>query len=130
VLLREERQRQYLDSRLTAKQGTVAGLGGGRAIAWKATVASVDGTGGGAVLVLVRVLVPVDLLEDQRHQGLESRLTTKRLGGTVVVVVVGRAIAWKTTNASWNVTFGAVDGFVGVFVESLAVLRPVDLLLE
>ena len=31
-------------SRLTTKQGTVAVLGGGRAIAWKATDASMDDT--------------------------------------------------------------------------------------
>jgi len=82
------------------------------------------------VLAVLAGCIPVNLLEEQqqRQRGLDSRLTTKHVG--VAVVVVGRAIAWKTTNASWNVTFGAVDGFVGVFVESLAVLRPVDLLLE
>jgi len=67
----EERQQLGLDWRLTTKHvgGTVGvvGGGGGGAIAWKATVASVDGTGGGAVLVLVRVLVPVNLLEERQQ---------------------------------------------------------------
>jgi len=88
----------------------------------------VDGTGGGAVLVLIRVLVPVDLLEERRHRGLESRLATKHIGGTVVVVVVvvvvvGRAIALKATDASMDDTVDdTVDGIFDVGVLAVLVL--------
>jgi len=62
----------------------------GRAIAWKATDASLDDTVDGivGVRVVLVVRVRVNLVEERQQQGLDWRLTTKHVGGTVVVVVV------------------------------------------
>jgi len=84
----------------------------------------VDGIFGGVVdvlvvLVLVLVLVLVDLLEERRHRGRESRLTTKHgivdgLGGGR-----GRTRAWKATAAALD---DMVDGIFGGVVDGFAVL--------
>ena len=71
VLLGLEEQRQRsLDGRLTTKHGIVAGLGGSRVIAWRATVAAGDetmdegfGVLGNALAVLVVLLVLLGLEE-------------------------------------------------------------------
>jgi len=120
----EERRQLGLDWRLTTKHdgGTVdvavVVVGGGRAIALKATDASVDDTVDdtvdGIFDVVLAVLV-VRVVEERRQLGLDWRLTTKHDGGTVVVAVVavdgGRAIALKATNASVDDT---VDGIFDV----------------
>jgi len=86
--LEERRQRwQGLDSRLTTKHGSAAvvvALGVERTIAWKATDVSLDDTVDG-----IFIRVPVNLWEEQRQRGLDSRLTTKRV---VVAVVVGLVV--------------------------------------
>jgi len=83
TLLWEERQRG-LDSRLTTKHGIVAGLGGSRAISWKAIVASVDDTVDGifGVLEVARAVLVNLLVKKQVAQVIvvfrqEWRLTTK-----------------------------------------------------
>jgi len=84
------RRRQWLGSRLTTKHGggTVVVVVG-RAIALKATDASLDDTVDGIFDVVLAVLVLVVLVVEERpHQGLDSRLTAKHVGGTVVAVVV------------------------------------------
>jgi len=121
--------------RLTTKRvnGTIVVVGVvGRAIALKATGAlvddTVDDTGAGIFNVGVLAVLVLDVLlvvEERQQRGLDWRLTTKHVGGAVVVVVVvdgrggGRAIALKATDASLDDT---VDGMVGVMVEVLAVL--------
>jgi len=100
--------------RVTAKHGAFAGLVVGRPIACcKALDASLDDTVDRmfvrAVLVLVRGLG--DLPEERRHQGRDSRLTTKR---GVVAVVVGLV----------------VDTVVGDVCDSLVVRRCRDSLLQ
>jgi len=57
----------------------------------KATDASVDDTVDGIFnvgVLAVRVLVVLLVVEERRHRGLDLRLTTKHVGGTVVAVVV------------------------------------------
>jgi len=102
VLVGEELRQLGLDWRLTTKHGdgTVV-VGGGRAIALKATDASDTGDDTGDGIFVVSVLaVRVGLRVGERRQlGLEWRFTTKHGGGTGVVVV-GRAIALKATDAS------------------------------
>jgi len=109
--------------RLTAKHGGVDGLGDGRAIAWNATDASLDDTVDDTVdgifdvgVLAVRVLGVLVVVE-RRQRGLDWGLTTKHVGGTVVVVVDscggGRAIAWKAIDASLDDT---VDDTVAVDV--------------
>jgi len=74
-------------------------------MAWKATDASladmVDGIFDGVVVDVLAVLVGRRRRGLQRRppQGLDSRFTTKHVGGTVVVVGGGRAIAWEATDA-------------------------------
>jgi len=53
------------------------------------------------------------VVEERRHRGLDLRLTTKHVGGTVVAVVVGvgRVIALKATDAPLDDT---VDGIFDV----------------
>jgi len=53
------------------------------------------------------------------------RSTTKHVGGAVVVVVVGRAIAWNAIDASLD---DMVDGISGVRVGGLAGRYRVSLL--
>jgi len=94
----EERRQQGLDWRLTTKHvgGTVVvGGGAGRAIALKATNASVDDAGDDTVdgiFDVVLAVLGVRVVEERRQLGLDWRLTAKPVGGTVLVVV-GRAIA-------------------------------------
>jgi len=105
------------DSRCTAKHSFA--VVAGRAIALKAMDESLDDTvcegGGGVCDALVVWLSRFTLLWEERQRGLDSRLTTKHVGvpAVVVGVVVGRAIACKATDASWNdtvVDFGGVRG--------------------
>ena len=125
----EERRQLGLDWRLTTKHGggtvdvTVGVFGGGRAIAWKATDASVDDAVDGIFDVVLAVLVV--LVEELRQLGLDWRLTTKHDGGTVVVVGGGggRAIALKATDASVDDT-----GDDTVFVLGVAVNLQSNLL--
>jgi len=71
------------------------------------------------VRVVLAVRVHVDLVEERQQRGLDWRLATKHVGGTVVVVVgVGRAIALKATDASVDDT---VDVTVDVSVLFLVV---------
>jgi len=103
----EERRQRGLDWRLTTKHGIVAGLGGSRAIAWRATVVAGDDTIDeifgvlGDVLAglfdVVLAVLGVLVVEEQRQLGLDS---TEHGGGAVVVVIVGCAIAWNATDAS------------------------------
>jgi len=110
---------------LTTKHvgGTVVAVvvGAGRAIALKATDASVDDTGDGifdvgvlAVLVLVVLLV----VEERRQRGLDWRLTTKNVSCTDVGVG-GCAIALEATDASVD---GTMDEIFGVLGDTFAVL--------
>jgi len=78
------------------------------------------------VRVVLAVRVHVDLVEERQQRGLDWRLATKHVGGTVVVVV-GRAIAWKATDASLDDT---VDEIFGVRVGVLAVCVLVDLVVR
>jgi len=96
----------------------------GRAIAREATDASLDDTVN--VIFELRVLVVgrycVSLLREKRlfleeRRGCDVRLTAKH-GAVAVLVVVVRAIAWKTAYALLDDT---VDGVFGV-VNVLAVL--------
>jgi len=91
--------------RSTAKHGIVAGLGGGHAIAWKATVASVNdtvdeifGVLGDALAVLVNLLVEERVARVIVVFWWEWRSTTKY--GGVDGLGGGRAIAWKATGVS------------------------------
>ena len=88
-------------------------VGAGCAIAWQATDASVDDTVDGICDVVLAVLV-VLVVEERQQLGLDWRLTTKHVDGTVVVVVVGVGctIALKATDAS-------VDDTVDVNVDVL-----------
>ena len=94
--------------RVTAKLGAVAVLVG-RAIALKATNASVDDTGDDTMdgifdVGVLAVLVVLLVVKERRQLGLDWRLTTKHGEVTVVVAVVvgdgGCAIALKATDAS------------------------------
>jgi len=117
-----------LDSRLTTNHGVVAVLVGGRAIAWKATDASLDDTvvGVGGILgdALVVLVGCVDLLLDERVAwvivvfmlvGCDLRLTTKH-GCCVVVFVVVCVVAWKATNAALDDTVFGGGGVCDVLV--------------
>jgi len=123
--------------RLNAKHGAVAvAVVIVRAISWKAIDASLDDTVDGvfgvvdvlAVLVLVCVLGLVlgKRLEEQRRQGLDSRLTTKHVG-VAIVLVVGRAIAWKATGASLDFIvcggFGVLGNVLAVVSSAVSVWR-------
>jgi len=136
VLVVEERRQLGLDWRLTTKHGggtvvvvVVGGGGGGvgRAIALKATDASVDDTVNDSVDGIFDVVLAVLLVlvvEERRQLGLDWRLTTKHVGGTVVVVVVivvGRAIALKATDASVDGIFDGVLAGLGRVVLCVAV---------
>jgi len=103
----------------------------GRAIAWNATDASVDDTVDGSFGLRVDVLAGrycVSLLWGKRKlRGLDVRLTAKHVGGTVVVVVVGRAIARNATDTSLDDT---VEGSFGLRVDVLAGRCRVSLLWE
>jgi len=134
LLVVEERRQLGLDWRLTTKHGEVTVVvavvvdGGGRAIALKATDASVDGTVDGIFDIVLAVLVLVVLLvvEERRQLGLDWRLTTKHGEVTVVVAIVvgggGRAIALKATDASAD---GTVDGIFDVVLAVLVLVVPV-----
>jgi len=93
----------------------------GRAIARKATYASLDDIVFVGLVLLVNLLEKWLLLEEQQKQGLESRLTTKQgnVAGVVVLVVVGPSIAWKATAVSWD---GTVCRVGDVLVNTIAVL--------
>jgi len=109
--------------RSTTKHGIVAGRGGGCAIAWKATVTSVDDIVF-AVLAfgVLRGRVLGSLLEERRRrrQGLNSRLATKHGGVAVVALGVDGAIAWKATAVSLDDTVDEI--FVRVDVLAALVL--------
>jgi len=85
----------------------------GRAIACKATDASLDDIVFAGLVLLVNLLEKWLLLEERQKHGLDSRLTTKHGGVAVVVVLgdVGRTIVWKTIDASMNDTVCG-DGWV------------------
>ena len=68
----EERRQRGLDWRLTTKHGIVAGLGGSRAIAWRATVTAGDDTMDEIFGVLGDVLA-VLVVEERRQLGLDWR---------------------------------------------------------
>jgi len=132
LLEERRRRRQGLDSRLTTKHGGVAvvvALGVDGAIAWKATDVSLDDTVDEifvrvdvlAVLVLVRGLVLVNLPEERRQRGRDSRLTTKH--GVVDELGGGRPMTWKATDASLD---DAVDGIFDVGVLAVLVVLVVE----
>jgi len=106
LLVVEERRQRGLDWRLTTKHGIVAGLGGSRAIAWRATVAAgVDDTMDDILGVLGDALaVRVVLLgsEERRQRGLDWRLTAKH--GIVAGLGGGRAIACKAPGGALDDT--------------------------
>ena len=103
----------------------VDGLGGGCAIAWKATDASVDDAVDDTVDGIFDVgglagRYRVSLLrEERRLRVLDVRLTAKHGDGTVVVVGAGRAIALKATDASVDDT---VDGIFDVGLAGLGLV--------
>ena len=68
----EEGRQRGLDWRLTTKHGIAAGLGGSRAIAWRATVAAGDDTMDEIFGVLGDVLA-VLVVEERRQLGLDWR---------------------------------------------------------
>jgi len=100
LLVVEERRQRGLDWRLTTKHGIVAGLGGSRAIAWRATVAAGDDTMDEIFGVLGDALAGlglVNLLEGRVARVIvvfrrEWRSTTKH--GVVDGLGGGRAVAW------------------------------------